>query len=97
MAKGYWVTCYLSVSNPTALKAYAAAAGPAILAAGGRFLARGGPAKTYEAGKNERTVLIEFDTVEQAIAAYESDAYKAALQHLQGAVERDVRFVEGVS
>ena len=97
MAKGYWTCCYRSISNPTALTAYAAAAGPAILAAGGRFLARGGPAKTHEAGKNERTVLIEFDSLEQAIAAYESDAYKAAFQHLKGAAERDGRIVEAVT
>ncbi len=96
MAKGYWVCCYRSISNPDALKAYAAAAGPAIAAAGGRFLARGGPARTYEAGKNERTVLIEFDSIEKAIAAYESDAYKAALQQLKGGAERDVRIMEAV-
>jgi uncharacterized protein (DUF1330 family) len=97
MAKGYWICCYRSISNPAALADYGPAAGPAIQAAGGRFLARGGPAKVYEAGKNERTVMIEFDSVAQAIAAYESDAYKAALRKLDGAVERDVRIVEGVA
>jgi len=41
--------------------------------------------------------LIEFDSLEQAIAAYESDAYKAAFQHLKGAAERDGRIVEAVT
>ena len=96
MAKGYWIACYRSISKPAALKEYAELAGPALAAAGGRFLARGVPAKVYEAGRNERTVIIEFDSVEQAIAAYESDAYKAALRKLNGAAERDVRIIEGL-
>ena len=96
MAKGYWITCYRSISKPAALTEYAALAGPALAAAGGRFLARGVPAKVYEAGQNERTVVIEFESVEQAIAAYQSDAYQAALRKLDGGAERDVRIIEGV-
>ena len=96
MAKGYWVTFYRSVSNPTALAEYAKLAGAPIQAAGGRFLARGTTAKTYEEGLNQRSVLIEFDSVERAVAAYESPEYQAALKVLKGAVERDVRILEGV-
>ena len=96
MAKGYWIACYRSISNPAALSEYAALAGPALAAAGGRFLTRGVPAKVYEAGRNERTAVIEFDSVEQANAAYQSDAYQAALRKLSGGAERDVRIVEGV-
>jgi uncharacterized protein (DUF1330 family) len=95
MAKGYWVTFYRSVSNPAALAAYAKLAGPAIEAGGGRFLARGAAAKAYEAGMVERSVLIEFDSVQQAIATYESPAYQVAKKLLEGSVERDVRFLEG--
>lgn len=95
MAKGYWITLYRSVSNPAALAEYAKLAGPAIQAGGGRFLARGTPAKTYEEGLNQRTVVIEFDSVEQAIATYESPTYQAAKKHLDGAAERDVRFLAG--
>lgn len=97
MAKGYWVVFYRSISNPTALGEYAKLAGPAIQAGGGCFLARGTAVKSFEAGLNERSVMIEFDSVKQAIAAYESPAYQAALKALDGAAERDVRFVEGVS
>jgi uncharacterized protein (DUF1330 family) len=95
MAKGYWLTIYRSVSDPNALAAYAKLAGPAIQAAGGRFLVRGAPAKVYEAGLNQRTVLIEFDSVERAIAAYESEAYRAALAVLGRAAEREIRIVPG--
>jgi uncharacterized protein (DUF1330 family) len=97
MAKAYWVACYRSVSNPDALAAYAKLAGPAIAAAGGRFLARGNPAKVYEAGMNQRTVLIEFDSVERAVAAHDSDGYQAALKLLGNGAEREIRIVEGVT
>ena len=96
MAKGYWITFYRSVSNPAALAEYGRLAGPAIETGGGRFVARGMPAKSYEAGMDQRAVVIEFDSVEKAIATYESDAYQAALKLLEGAVERDVRMLEGV-
>ena len=95
MAKGYWVTLYRKISNPDALAAYAKLAGPAIEAGGGRFLARGVPVKTYDAGVNERAVLIEFESAEKAIATFESQAYQAAAKLLAGAVERDVRILQG--
>ena len=96
MAKAYWIACYRSVSNPAALADYAKLAGPAITASGGRILARGGTAKTYEAGIDQRTVLIEFDSVAQAIAAHDSPAYQTALAALGNAAERDIRIVESV-
>ena len=95
MPKGYWITFYRAVSNPTALAAYAKLAGPAITAAGGRFLVRGTPAKTYEAGLDQRSVVIEFDSLEKAVATYESPEYQTAKKLLEGAVERDVRMLAG--
>jgi uncharacterized protein (DUF1330 family) len=97
MAKAYWIAFYRSVKNPDALAAYAKLAGPAIQAGGGRFLARGPAAKVYEAGIQQRVVVIEFDSVQQAMAAHDSPAYQAALNALgAGSVERDMRIVEGV-
>lgn len=96
MAKGYWVACYRSVADAPALARYATLAGPAIIAGGGRFLARGSAAKAYEAGIAQRIVIIEFDSVEAAVKTYESPAYRAALAVLEGAAERDLRIVEGV-
>lgn len=96
MAKGYLVACYRSVNDPARLAEYAKLAGPAITAGGGRFLARGTAAKTYEAGIQERIVVIEFDSVQQAMATFESAAYQAAAKVLAGAAERDIRIVEGV-
>ena len=97
MAKAYWIAFYRSIKNPQALADYAKLAAPAIQAAGGRLLARGTPAKVYEAGLNQRTVMIEFDSVAQATAAHDSAAYQAALKVLGNAAERDIRIVEGVS
>lgn len=96
MAKGYWITCYRSISDPARLAEYGKLAGPAIEAGGGRFLARGVAAHAFEAGRAERTVVIEFESLERAVTTYRSAAYQTALRLLEGAVERDVRMVEGV-
>ena len=95
MAKAYWVATYRSVADPDALAAYAQLAGPAIAAGGGRVLARGMPAQLYEAGLQQRTVVIEFDSVAQAQAAHDSPAYQEALALLAGSAERDIRIIEG--
>ena len=97
MSKAYWVATYRSVNNPEALAAYAKLSGPAIQAAGGRILARGMPVKTYEAGMEQRTVVIEFDSVASAMAAHDSPGYQAALKVLGDAAVRDIRIVEGLS
>ena len=95
MGKGYWITLYRSISNPAVLTAYGKAAGAAIAAGGGRLLIRGTPTRAFEAGLNERCVVIEFDSLEKAIATYEGPEYQAAKKLLEGSVERDVRMVEG--
>jgi uncharacterized protein (DUF1330 family) len=95
MAKGYWIATYRSIKNPDALAAYAKLAGPAIQAGGGRFLARGNPVKTYEAGLAQRVVIIEFDSTQAAIATHDSPGYQEALKALAGGAERDMRIVEG--
>lgn len=97
MAKAYWIAFYRSIKNPDALAAYAKLAGPAVSGAGGRFLVRGMPAKTYEAGLGQRTVMLEFDSVAQAIAAHDSPGYQEALRVLGDAAERDIRIVEGAA
>ncbi|MCW3477665.1 DUF1330 domain-containing protein [Limobrevibacterium gyesilva] len=95
MPKAYWISAYRAVTNPEALAAYAKLAGPALEAAGGRFLARGVAAQVYEAGLAQRTVIIEFDSLAHARAAYNSPGYKAALDALGNGAERDIRLVEG--
>ena len=96
MPKAYWISCYRAVKDETALQQYAKAAGPALESHGGRFLARGTAARWYEAGLQQRVDLIEFESLDAAVAAYESREYQAALAILGNAAERDLRFVEGV-
>jgi uncharacterized protein (DUF1330 family) len=96
MPKAYWVSAYRAVKDPDKLAAYAKLAGPAITGGGGRFLARGEPAKVYELGLKQRMVLIEFDSVAQAIATHDSAGYQAALAALGDGAEREIRIIEGV-
>jgi uncharacterized protein (DUF1330 family) len=96
MAKGYWITFYRAVSNPTALAQYAKLAEAAIQAGGGRFLTRGTAVRAFEAGIKDRSIVIEFDSPTKAIETYESPAYQSALKILDGAAERDIRILEGL-
>lgn len=94
MPKAYWISTYRAIRDPNALAAYAKLSGPALAAAGGRFLARGMPSQVYELGIRERTVLIEFDSVAQAVAAHDSAGYQEALRALGNSVDREIRIVE---
>ncbi|MFJ8914147.1 DUF1330 domain-containing protein [Amycolatopsis sp. NPDC102389] len=97
MPKGYWVSVYPAITDPGRLDAYNKLAGLAVKAAGGRTFARGGGrVVAHEAGIAERVVLIEFDSFERAVAAYESAAYQEALAALPNGFERDFRIVEGL-
>lgn len=96
MAKGYWVSAYRQIHDQEKLTAYSKLAGPAIEAAGGRFLTRAGQVQAHDAGRPLRTVVVEFDSFEAAVAAHETPAYQEALAALADGVERDFRIVEGV-
>jgi len=84
MSKGYWVVQYRSISDESAVKAYAALAGPAIRALGGRPLTTAG--SQIEAHE---------DTYDLARSARQSEAYQNALKALGSGAERDFRIVEG--
>ncbi len=96
MSKAYWICCYREIKDAQKLAAYASLAGPAIEAAGGRFLARGVAAEAYEAGQVQRTVVIEFESLDRARATHDGAAYQAALAALGDGAVRDLRIVAGV-
>jgi uncharacterized protein (DUF1330 family) len=96
MPKAYWITSYRKVLDPDKLAAYAKLAAPSIEAAGGRFVVRGVAAHAFEDGVLERTVVIEFESVEKALAAHASPSYQAALSALDDGAVRDLRIVAGV-
>ncbi len=95
MPKAYWISIYSKINDEEKLAAYAKLAGPALTAAGGRTLARGVPSQVYEHGIKQRTVLIEFDSVEAAKAAHDSPAYAEALRALGDGCDREIRIMEG--
>ena len=97
MKKGYWVVVYRAISDESALKAYGALALPAVESFGGRFLTLStSQIQAHEAGLQQRTILVEFDSYDRALAAHESEAYQKALRALGPGAERDVRIVEGM-
>ena len=96
MPKAYWVNTYRSISNQAAFDEYAKLAAPAIEASGGKYLIRGTAAKVFESGLLQRVVVIEFESLDKAVAAHDSEAYQAALQALANGADRDVRIVEGL-
>ncbi|MGW1752544.1 DUF1330 domain-containing protein [Streptomyces sp. NPDC002092] len=96
MPKGYWVSVYRTISDPEKLAAYNKLARLAVEAGGGRTFVRGGRVVAHDGGITERTVLVEFDSFDQAVAARESAAYQEALAVLSDSVERDFRIVEGI-
>ena len=96
MPRAYWINTFTAIHDEDKLARYIALAGPAMRAAGGRFLARGNPAHAFEGATTLRTTLIEFDSVEQAVDAYRSADYQRALDELGDGAEREIRIVEAV-
>jgi uncharacterized protein (DUF1330 family) len=92
----YWISVYKEIVDQAKVAAYAELAGPALRDAGGTYIVRGLPEQTYEAGEKTRTVIIEFDSVEAAVAAHDGVAYQEALAALDGGAVRDMRIVPGV-
>lgn len=92
----YWISTYFEIHDESKMQAYAELAGPALVEAGGTFLARGLPGAYFEQGRNERSVLIEFASVEAAVAAHDGEPYQAALAALGDGATRDIRIIPGV-
>ena len=97
MKKGYWVNAYKSISDESAMKAYGALAVPAVQSFGGRFLTNStSRIEAHEAGLQQRTIVVEFDSYAVALKARKSEAYQKALEALGSGAVRDFRIVEGV-
>ena len=97
MAKAYWIAFYKEISDPDKMAAYGKLASPAIAAGGGVFLARGVAAHAHENdARKQRTVLIEFPSMDAAVKTHDGPAYQEALAALKGGAIREIRFVEAV-
>ena len=95
MPKGYMISAHRSEADPVKQAAYRELAKPALEAVGGKFLSLGEKVVAKENGIAQRTVLIEFESFEAAVAAYESEGYQKALDALSGGADRDIRLIEG--
>ena len=94
--KAYWIVrCH--VFEPEEFANYVELAGPIITKFNGTFLTRGGKQIELEGDGYERTVLIEFNSMDEAKSCYESDDYKQALEFIKKSAERLVVIVEGVA
>jgi len=92
----YWmVRCH--VKDTEAYSKYIELAGPAIKKYGGKYLVRGGEQVEVEGKGYERTVLVEFNTLEQAKACYQSEDYQTAYKVQKKVASRLVVIVEGVN
>ena len=93
--KAYWITrCH--VHDSTEYDEYIKLAGPAIHKHGGTFLVRGGAQIELEGGPYERTVLVEFNSMNDAKLFYQSSEYQEALKHSSNSSNRHVVLVEGI-
>jgi len=77
MAKGYWVA-HVDVEDMDTYRTYIAANVAPFAEFGGRFLIRGGAHEVREGQARSRTVVIEFESYEKALACYDSPGYQAA-------------------
>lgn len=94
MAKAYWIA-RVTVKDPERYRDYVATAKPAFERHGARFLARGGPYHEMEGEARERNVVIEFDSVETALACYNTPEYQAAKRIREESAEAELIIVEG--
>lgn len=94
--KAYWIA-HVDVTDAQQYGEYTRRAPLAFALYGGRFLARGGRSQALEGGETpQRSVVIEFDSYEQALACYRSAEYQEACVHRQGVANAQVIIVEGV-
>ena len=92
----YWIVrCHITDSEEYGK--YIQLAGPAIEKHGGRYLVRGGEQVEVEGQGFERTVLVEFDSFDQAKDCYQSEEYQIAFRVQENAANRLVVIVEGAS
>jgi uncharacterized protein (DUF1330 family) len=92
---GYWVA-RAKVTDPDQYKKYTDRVPDILKKHGGRVLARGGKFKILEGpDKFHRFVVIEFPSLEAAVACHDSPEYAEAAAFRHGAGEVELVIVEG--
>ncbi|MBB3952288.1 MULTISPECIES: DUF1330 domain-containing protein [Aureimonas] len=96
MPKAYWIA-HVDVHDPERYKDYVTTAAPAMQRHGAKFLARGGPFRDLEGDARARNVVIEFASMEEALACYNSPEYQEAKRLRQEVSDAELLIVEGVA
>ncbi|MDO6683098.1 MULTISPECIES: DUF1330 domain-containing protein [unclassified Oceanobacter] len=80
--KAYWIA-FVDIDDPRQYARYMEQSPTALQQYGARILARGSEMTALEGFDKtpDRAVVFEFDSYEQALACYHSDAYQQARQH----------------
>lgn len=95
MPKAY-VVARVTVTEPDAYAEYARLAPEAMKVYGAKILARGGRVETLEGASRPRNVILEFPSMEAALAYWNSPEYQHARSFRLGAAEFELIAVEGV-
>ena len=93
--KAYWVVRG-NILNQEEYSKYIDLAGPIVHKHNGEFLVRGGQQIELEGEGFERTVLIEFNSFDEALSCYNSAEYLEALNYVKNSAKRLVTIVEGI-
>ena len=94
MTKAYLVAVYSKIIDPEKLKNYIEGADPAMNAYGAKPLALGANISKLEGTPPERAVIMEFEGLEVAQKAFQSN--QANEEKLEGGVDRVMFVLEGV-
>ena len=95
MPKAYWVA-HVDVNDPAAYENYKAANAVAFAKYGAKFIVRGGKQTIREGQSRARTVVLEFQDYDTAMACYNSPEYQKALAIRKDISTGDLVIVEGM-
>jgi len=94
MPKAYWIA-RVDVRDPERYADYVSTAAPAMQRFGARFVVRGGAYREMEGTARARNVVIEFASMEDALACYESPEYVEAKRIREAVSDAEIVIVEG--
>ncbi len=97
MPKGYVIVTE-AIHDAEGMKAYGAAAFPSMIEFGAKVLSFGAPTEVVEGSwHGDRTVMLEFESVEKAHEWYDSSTYQAALPLRLAAAESNAVVLTGMA
>lgn len=95
MPKGY-IIGHITVTDPEGYPEYVRRDTPILESHGAKFVVRGGAQEVLEGSAGQRTVVIEFENIEAARAAYDDPDYQEVAEIRRRCAESTIMIVEGV-